>query len=220
MTSPRSERRAARAARRADADGSGPTLGDTPRLRNPGAAGAFALFGEVLLVGLLVSLVSLPVLTLPAALAAGVRHLRRYIAADDSRVRFFWQDVRAALLPGLVVGLAAAVATVVLLIDIDLARSGFLPGGPVVGAIGWVGLAAVAVSLLFAASLWSPDLGWRGAIRAIPEAVRGDIAGAFYLLAAAGFVVVVTWMLPPLFVAGIGCAVLAVVSIPSRPRRR
>lgn len=211
-------RREERAAVRADRSGSGPTRGSRPQLRHPGAAGAFALLGEVLLVGLLVTLVSVAVITLPAALASGVRHLRRYIAAEDSRLALFWSDVRSSLLAGSVVGMVVLVATIVLLIDIDLARSGFLPGGALVEAVGWAGLAVVAAALLLAAGAWSPDLGWRGAIRVLPAAAR-DVAGVLYLVATAAFVVVVTWALPPLFIAGIGCAVLAVVAIPTRPRR-
>ncbi|MEH3090044.1 MAG: hypothetical protein PGN24_10765 [Microbacterium arborescens] len=208
-----------RAAIRADRSGSGPELGTAPRPRNPGAAGAFALLGEVLLVGLLMTAVSLAVVTAPAALAAGVRHLRRYVAAEDSRLGLFWADVRAGLLGGAGIGIAALAATLVLLLDIDLARSGFLPGGAVVEAVGWAGLAAVAVALLLSAGAWTPELGWRGAIRAIPDAARGDVVGVLYLLATAAFVVVVTWALPPLLIAGIGCAALAVVAIPARPRR-
>ncbi|MDF2916701.1 MAG: hypothetical protein K0S70_918 [Microbacterium sp.] len=212
-------RREERAALRAHRSGSGPTLEGRPQLRHPGAAGAFALLGEVLLIGLLIGAVSLAVVTLPVALAAGVRHLRRYVAADDSRLSLFWADVRAGLLPGAAVGLAALVVTLILLLDIDLARSGFLPGGVVIEAVGWAGLAALAVALLTAAGSWSPELGWRGAVRAIPDATRGDVVGSLYLLATAAFVVIVTWALPPLFVAGIGCAALAVVAIPARPRR-
>ena len=52
--------------------------------RFPGAKSAFGLLGEVLLIGILMAIVSLPVITIPAALAAGVRHLRRYLKADDS----------------------------------------------------------------------------------------------------------------------------------------
>lgn len=208
-----------KAAIRADRSGSGPTLEERPAARFPGAAAKFALFGEVLMVGLLVALVGVLVVTLPAALAAGIRHLRRYVAADDSAVALFWKDVRTALPAGSVVGLFALVATVILLLDIDLARSGFLPGGMLVEVVGWVGLAAVAVALLAAASAWSPALGWRGAVRAVPRAVAGDIPGALYLLATAGFVVVVTWALLPLLIPALGMAALAAVAIPERRRR-
>lgn len=209
-----------RAAVRADRDGSGPTLEERPQARFPGATAAFGLLGEVLLIGLLITIASLPVVTLPAALAAGIRHMRRFIAADHAPIAGFWRDAARAALPGAVVGLVAVVAAGILLLDIDLARSGFLPGGLVVEVVGWAGLAAVALVILLAAGHWTPETGWRAALRAVPSAVRDDVAGALYLVATAGFVIVLTWVLPPLFIAAIGCAVLAVVAVPQRPRRR
>ena len=43
------------------------------------------------------------------------------------------------------------------MLDIDLAGSGALPGGMAVAAVGWVGLAAVAVTLLAAAAPGLPE---------------------------------------------------------------
>ena len=213
------DRRQLRAARRADATGSGPTLEERDATRFPGAAGAFALFGEVLVVGLLVTIAGLAIVTLPAALAAGIRHLRRYIAAEASPVAWFWQDVKKALPGGLVVGFAGLVLTLLLLLDIDLARSGALPGGGAIEIVGWVGLAAVAVALLAAAGSWSPETRWAAAVRSIPSTIAADLRGAIYLAATAFFVCVATWMLVPLVVPALGCAALAVVAIPTRRRR-
>lgn len=175
------------------------------------------MLGEVLLTGLLMGLVSIPIVTLPAALAAGIRHLRRHVAAEDSRLALFWNDVRRAVLPGAVVGAGVLVLTLLLLLDIDLARSGFLPGGVVVEIVGWAGLAVLAIVLLAAAGVWSPEGGWRAALGAVPAVVRADLFGAAYLVAAAGFAVVVTWALAPLIVPALGCVALAVVALPSRP---
>jgi hypothetical protein len=243
------DRRQLRAARRADASGSGPTLEERDAPRFPGAAGAFALFGEVLMVGLLITIAGLAIVTLPAALAAGIRHLRRYVAAEASPAALFWQDVRKALPGGLVVGVVSVVLTLLLLFDIDLAGSGALPGGGVIAIVGWLGLAAVAVAVLAAAGAWTPEggsapanrgsgaeprygsapanrgsvakpqRGWRAAVRSIPHTVAADIAGALYLAATAFFVGVATWMLVPLVVPALGCAALAVVAIPTRRRR-
>lgn len=213
--------RADRAARRADLSGSGPTRrgdGETPRF--PGATSAFALLGEVLLVGVLVTLVSIPVVTFPAALAAGVRHLGRFLRAEESGPAWFWRDVRAGLLGGIGVGAASAVLAALLVLDIDLASTGALPGGPIVGVVGWLGLAALVLVLFTAAGRWTPVLGWRGALRAVPHAVRADPAGAAYLLATAAFAAIVTWQLLPLIVPALGCAALAIVAVPERPSRR
>lgn len=213
-------RAADRAARRAALSGSGPTRDDgATTVRFPGARSAFGLLGEVLLVGILVGLVSLPVVTLPAGLAAGARHLRRFLRAEDSALEWFWRDVRTALLGGVGVGAASVVVVAVLALDIDLASTGVLPGGPIVGVVGWAGLAALVLALFVAAGRWTPGLGWLGALRAVPRAVRDDPAGAGYLIAAAGFAVIVTWQLIPLVIAALGCIALAIVAVPERPRR-
>jgi len=214
------DRRELRAAKRADASGSGPALEERPPARFPGATGAFALFGEVLLTGVLVAIAGLGVITLPAALAAGIRHLRRYLNAEASPVRFFWRDVRAALPGGLLVGLAGVLLAGLLLLDIDLAGSGMLPGGPAIAVIGWIGLVVGAVVLLSAAGAWSPELGWRAALSTVPASLRGDLRGALFLAATAVFVGVTTWMLVPLIVPALGCVALAVVAIPERRRAR
>ena len=106
------------------------------------------------------------------------------------------------------------------MLDIDLAGSGALPGGIAIAVVGWVGLAAVAVTLLAAAGAWTPGAGWRTAVRGVPAALRADVAGALFLVATAVFVGVVTWVLVPLVIPALGCAALAVVAIPERRRRR
>jgi hypothetical protein len=214
------DRRELRAARRADASGSGPTLEEREPARFPGAKGAFALFGEVLLTGLLVTAGGLLVVTLPAALAAGIRHLRRYVNAEQSHAATFWQDWRKALPGGLVVGVVAVALAIVLMLDIDLANSGALPGGGLISIVGWVGLVVGATALLLAAGAWTPEGGWRAAVRSIPSAVASDPLGALYVAAASVLAGVVTWMLAPLLIAGLGCAAFAVVAAPARRGRR
>ena len=218
MSATRADRRAERAAVRADRSGSGPVLEERPPARFPGAAAKFALFGEVLLIGLLVLVVGALVVTLPVALAAGIRHLGRYVAAEDSRLGLFWRDVRAGLVGGAVVGLVALVIAAVLGVDILLARTGMLPGGVVIEAVGWTGLAALAVALLVAAGAWEPSAGWRQAVRDVPAIIRGDVRALAFYVAAVALVVILTWMLPPLLPAALGCAVLAVVAVPHRRR--
>ena len=209
-----------RAARRAALSGSGPTHDDSATTaRFPGAKSAFGLLGEVLLIGIQMAIVSLPVITIPAALAAGVRHLRRYLRAEDSGLEWFWRDVRASLLGGVGIGAASVVLAAVLALDIDLAGSGVLPGGPIVGVVGWLGLAAVVLALFTAAGRWSPKAGWLVALKGVPRAVREDPAGAAYLIATGVFAAVVTWQLVPLVIPALGCIALAIVAVPERPRR-
>lgn len=215
----REERRAARAALRDDLSGAGPVLEERPPVRFPGATAKFQLFGEVMLVGLLVALVALPIVTIPAGLVAGIRHLRRFIAAEGSSMADFWADVRAALPGGLAVGGVSLVIAALLTFDITLAATGMLPGGAAIAAVGWTGLAALGGALLRAAASWTPERGWRGAVRDLPRVAAADPAGAIYFIVAAAFVGVVTWMLVPLLVLGLGCAVFAAVAVPHRRGR-
>jgi len=216
----RAARRAEAAARRGERDGSGPTRDDHTVARFPGATAKFALLGEVLLVGVLVTLVGILVVTLPAALAAGTRHLRRYIRAEGSSLGLFFRDVRTALPGGLAIGAGAALLAAVLALDIVIASSGLLPGGALMAVVGWVGLLALSVVLLATAGLWSPQAGWRAALRALPRSLADDVPGALYLAATGVFVGVATWALVPLVIPALGCAALAVVAIPERPRHR
>jgi len=209
----------ARAAAREARSGAGPVGEDFEAGPNPGATAKFGLFGEVLTIGLLITLVSLAVVTLPIALAAGIRQLRRFVAAEDSRAALFWEDVRAGILPSLAVGVPAALIGAVLTVDVVLARSGALPGGEIVGVVGWAGLVVLAAGVLLAAGAWSPSTGWPAAVRVVPGLVRADAVGALYITATAVFVGVVTWALAPLFIPAIGCAALAVVAVPARRRR-
>ncbi|NEC52658.1 hypothetical protein G3I18_29515, partial [Actinospica acidiphila] len=78
------------------------------------AWGRFALFAECLLTGVWIALAALPLVTYPAALAAGTRHLRRHLAHEPGGWREFAADFRSAVRGGWLVGLAgwAAVAVV------------------------------------------------------------------------------------------------------------
>lgn len=212
-------RREEKAARRADLSGAGPVREEREPLRFPGVTGGFALFGEVLMTGLLVAAGGLLLVTLPASLAAGIRHLRRYLNAEASPQRRFWRDYLAALPGGLAVGFSGLAVVLLLVLDIDLAGSGALPGGPAIALVGWAGLAAAAVALLVAAGLWSPERRWRTALRRVPATVAGDPGGALFLAAAAALVCVLTWVLVPLVIPALGCAALAVVAVPARRRR-
>lgn len=210
--------RADRDAERRARSGSGPT-GEQPPPRWPGATSAFGLFGEVMLVGILTTLVGLLVLTLPAALAAGTRHLRRYLAAEDSSMDLYWRDVRRALPGSLLVGAAATALAALLVVDVALGRAEVLPAGQLVAAVGYFGLALLAAALFAASAAWTPETGWRVAVRAMPRVLAADPVGVLYLGVTAVFAVIVTWQLLPLIIPALGCVVLAIVAVPERPRR-
>jgi len=187
-------------------------------LRWPGAVNRFALFGEVMWVGILVVACSLPLVTAPAALAAGIRHLRRHLLAEASGVGLFLGDLRRAIPAGLVVGAVALVVSAVLVWDILMATGGALPGGPLVGAVGIVGLIVVWLAVLVAAAGWSPERGWRVAVRAVPARIGADAVGSTYLVVALVLTAVITWQLLPLLIPGVGCLVFATVAVGERRR--
>ncbi len=185
---------------------------ERPIGRYPGGAGGFALFGEVMLVGLLVGLVGVAVVTLPAGLAAGAAHLRRYARAEDSSLRLFWADVRSALAGGVLVGICAAAAAVILAFDVTFALSGALGAGPLAVAVGIVGAGGLVLggaALLMAAGHWGVSRRWRSAVRDAPRTLARRPIGLAYLSAAVVLTVTTTWMLPPLLLPALGCAAFA-----------
>ena len=199
----RSDRRARRARRaRPEVDGS--------VLRWPGARQRFALFGEVLWVGALMALVSIPIVTWPAPVAAGSAHLRRFVHAEATPASAFFADVRAALPGGLVVG--AATTALAALAGVELA---LLAGGVVPGALAAALVAGAAASLI-AASLWSPADRWLALVRIAPRIARADVSGTAYVIVAVGLAGVVTWQFLPLVIPALGLVAFALVAIAER----
>ncbi|WP_309238336.1 hypothetical protein [Actinoplanes aureus] len=100
---------------------------DAPAAR-PDWRERLALGTDLALIGFLVTVAALPVLTAPAALAAGsaaVRH--RYTTGGLPPVRPLLRLYRRTILPGLPVLLVA----MALLVDLVAISRGWVPGGPV-----------------------------------------------------------------------------------------
>ncbi|GAB3172876.1 hypothetical protein GCM10027059_42960 [Myceligenerans halotolerans] len=121
-------------------------------------ADTFALLAECLLVGVYVLVASLPVVTVPAALAAGTAHLRRHLAGQGTEIGRFVRDWWAAVRDLWVLGAAGLALAGTLALNVQVAASGLLPGGP---AVRWLSLAvgvASAVVVVRVAGAWSmPD---------------------------------------------------------------
>jgi hypothetical protein len=192
----------------------------------------FALLGETLLTGLLVLVGSLPVVTLPGALAAGVAHLRRHLGGYDTSVRTFVRDWVAAVRGLWLLGALLVLAVVVVVVNTGLTASGALPGSSAVRWVTWVAAAHAAVVLVRAAAAWSDDdaapgsevtpgtggvrqLLSRGAAR-----TRDDVAGSALLVAALAMCVVLVWMLAPLVLVTGGLLSLAAVAVETRRQAR
>ena len=105
--------------------------------RQPIPVNRFALFSETLLAGLLVLVLSLPLVTIPAAYAAGTAHLERHLQGRDDSVRGFWSLFKAALPGSWKLGFTTAAAAIVIVLNLVLAWAGQLPGRGLVLPAPW-----------------------------------------------------------------------------------
>jgi hypothetical protein len=92
----------------------------------------FALFSETLLAGLLVLVLSIPLVTIPAAYAAGIAHLERHLSGRDDSIRALWGTFRSALPGSWKLGITTAAAAVVITFNLMLEMVGQLPGRAVI----------------------------------------------------------------------------------------
>lgn len=182
-------------------------------------AEGFALFAECLLTGVWIAVAALPLVTYPAAFAAGARHLGRRLAHEHGGLREFTADFRAAARRGWLVGLAGWAALGVVWVDVQAVRNG-LPGGPAVGAVGVLALIGAAVTGLRAAALWRPGASWRTLLAQAGRRTVLDPAGSFLLVGGLAVVVCSAWFSAPLAVAVLGAVAAAAVAVEERHRRR
>ncbi|GAA1403671.1 hypothetical protein GCM10009662_30570 [Catellatospora coxensis] len=180
----------------------------------------FALFGEVLLTGVAVALLALPVLTLPAALAGGIGHLRRYVDDEAAPVAALWRDTRAAAAGGVAVALAALLAGSAAVFAIGLAGADRTPAGTVMAVDGRLALGVVATAVVMAAGAWTRDGGWAGAVRGLRGQLDTDPAAALHLFVAVALTAVLTWQFLPLLVPSLGVLAFAAVAVRHRSRGR
>ncbi|MET3369057.1 hypothetical protein [Arthrobacter sp. M2012083] len=196
----------------------------------------FALFAETILAGVIVLLLSVPLVTAPAAYAAGVAHLERHLSGRDDSLRSLWGNFRRALPGSWKMGITTAVAAVVIVLNLLLALVGQLPGRAVILPATLILAAAGAVLFLRIAANWSGGINWSGDADQQPADAPGpqrwalaysqaradalrDWTGSLLLLAAVFMTVVFVWMLQALFVIVPGTLVLAAAAIKIRSHR-
>lgn len=188
----------------------------------------FALFSETLLAGVLVLVLSIPLVTIPAAYAAGITHLERHLAGRDDSVRGLWTVFKAALPGSWKLGITTAGAAVVIVLNLLLAWVGQLPGREVVLPATLILATAGAILLLRAAGAWSAAAGsgsgakdtWRAALDAGKSISLRDWTGSLLLAAALFCAVVFVWMLAALFVVVPGTLILAAAAVKIRSSRQ
>ncbi|GAA1362425.1 hypothetical protein [Streptomyces beijiangensis] len=173
----------------------------------------FAILAESLLTGVWLTVAALPLLTLLPAFAAGCAHLRRHLDSDPCGWREFVSDVREATRSGLRFSLLWWAGIAVLVFDWRVARTGLLPGGPLLIAVSVVGLLALAVVGLRTAAAWRPGGSW--------VLVRtSDPAGSLLLVGGFAAVAATAWQVPPLAAPALGCLAAAAVALERRAALR
>jgi hypothetical protein len=206
-----------------------------PNHHEPVPVNRFALFSETLLAGVLVLVLSIPLVTIPAAYAAGIAHLERHLSGRDDSVRGLWSTFRAALPGSWKLGIATAAAAVVIVLNLLLAWVGQLPGREVVLPATLILAAGAAVLLLRTAAAWSDFAGhgvsggagsgpdarsaWRSALETGQAVSLRDWTGSLLLVAALFGAVVFVWMLAALFVVVPGILILASAAVKLRSNR-
>lgn len=181
--------------------------GGSPRLE---------LLGEMLLVGAVVALLSLPVVTAVPALAAGTRHVRRSVDGYADPIRTVVTDTGRALRHWWPLGLGVPALALLIAYDIWLARTGALPGGTAVLVVtAAVAVVTVAV-VLRACGLWEPGVRPRAALREAARLSAADLGGSALLVSAVAACGVLVWMLMPLVIVVGGLLSLAVVAVDRR----
>ncbi|MDQ0689653.1 Poxvirus protein I5 [Arthrobacter sp. W4I7] len=207
-----------------------------PNHHEPVPVNRFALFSETLLAGVLVLVLSIPLVTIPAAYAAGIAHLERHLSGRDDSVRGLWNTFKAALPGSWKLGIATAAAAVVIVLNLLLGWVGQLPGREVVLPATLILAAGAAVLLLRTTAAWSDFAGhggsgsgtgpgadarsaWRSALETGQAVSMRDWTGSLLLVAALFGAVVFVWMLAALFVVVPGILILASAAVRLRSNR-
>ncbi|MFF6784578.1 hypothetical protein [Streptomyces sp. NPDC012510] len=174
------------------------------------------LFADVLGVGVAVAVVSLPLVTLPAALSTACAVLRGVREDRPATAGRFFTALRRRLRPGdLTAGLVALAGMTLVLADLALARAG-LPGGPAFALLAAAIGTGAAVVALRACARPESVTDWPVAVRgAARDAVRDPGGSALVVLAVAA-AATSAWMLLPLAFLVPGLLALALTAVDVR----
>ncbi|MFE4308232.1 hypothetical protein ACFRR6_19565 [Streptomyces sp. NPDC056891] len=177
----------------------------------------FAVFAECLLVGVWIAVAALPLVTLPAALAAGAAHLRRWTADEETGLRSFVADLRGALRGG---GWSAGLGygAVLALVGADLlfVRALPVPGGRAAGALAILAALWLTVTLLRAATAWRPDRRWRDLLGPAARRALRDPAGSLLVVCGLAVIVASAWFSAPLALPALGVLVASALAAERR----
>ncbi|MER5202017.1 hypothetical protein [Streptomyces sp. NPDC002825] len=178
---------------------------------------AFGVFAESLLVGVWVGLAALPLVTLPAALAAGAAHLRRWTRGEASGLRYFAADLRGALGGGgWGVGLGCLAVLALVGADLMLVRALPVPGGRLTGVLAILVALWLTVTVLRAATAWRASLRWRVLLGPAARRALFDPAGSLLMVCGLAVIVASAWLSAPLAVPALGVLLAATLAAERR----
>ncbi|UCM87338.1 hypothetical protein [Streptomyces marincola] len=176
----------------------------------------FALFGEVVITGVVVALLTVPVVTALPALAAGAAHLRRHLGGDSVRMADLLRDFGAACRTLWPAALALSAAALLLLWNLSLAEAAVIPGSGGLLVVMWLLIAAWGVLLLRTAAAWRPERPAAGTVSVAARRMGEDVSGSVLLAFACGMAVMLVWMLLPLVLVAGGLLALAALAVEHR----
>lgn len=175
-----------------------------------------ALFGEILLIGVLVGVASLPVVTALAAAGAGAVLVDEFVTEQRTpTVRRFAALLTDALREP-VVWLAPVALLAVAALDM-LALAAGLPGRQLLGPVLLVLLILGVLTELRGAARWRPGRGFVATLAETPRAVLRDWTGSALLLAAVVVLGVVVAEAPAFLPVVPGLLMMAAVAVERRP---
>jgi len=189
-----------------------------PRIAGVLGSRRFALFGEMLVIGLAVSLAALPGVTALAAFAAGSAHLRRHLDGGSASLREALRDLGSALRGGWAWSAGAALAVIGVAVALASPAAASVPGGTVAPLASAVAAAAALLVLLRACARWERGASWTALVRAAARRTVVDLPGTALLALALALSGVIVWMFAPLVVVVPGLVTFAVVAVEARIR--
>ncbi|GHF58407.1 hypothetical protein [Streptomyces thermodiastaticus] len=191
------------------------TAHDDSRASGAGALHRLDLPADVLLIGVLVCVASLPVVTALAAAGAGAVLLRERV--EDERtpsVRRFLAVLAAAVRQPSAL-LAPVVVLAVVGLDV-LALAAGPPGAGVMGPLVAAALALVVLAALRGAARWRPGLPWRQALGEAAAGLPRDWRGTLLLAGALVVVAVIALQVPGFIPVLPGLLTMAAVAVERR----
>ncbi|MEE1799580.1 hypothetical protein PUR57_13000 [Streptomyces sp. JV176] len=176
------------------------------------------LFADVLSIGLITTVVCLPLVTVPAALSTACEVLRGSQRDRPATAGRYLTVLRGRLRPGdLAAGALALAGALLLVADLALAGAG-LPGARVFAVVAGVIGVYAAVTGLRACARAESLTDWRTAVLRAAGDVPRDPGGSALVLLALAAAVLCAWMMLPLAFLVPGPLALALTAIEVRER--